>query len=864
MPFKTKKRDEFVYNTPQEMYQDNKLKKIMGPIDYQSSMLDAYMKNIDKKNIALELPTGSGKTLIGLLIAEFRRRKNGEKVLFLCPTNQLVHQVEEQAKGKYGINVISFCGKMKDYSQQDKNRFLLADSIGVTTYSAFFSSYTFFEDVDVVIMDDVHSCEEYIISNWTIKIQGGTTLFSELASLLAAHISSSDYTKLTDDEYNPELSIWCDMIPIPFIYDEISNINSILQSGIEPGTSNFYALTRIADNIQDCNIIISNNCILIRPWIAPTMTHRPYEKLKQRVLMSATLGKSGELERITGLEKIERLPIVNDWDKKGSGRRFFVFPNMSLSVDLTEEIIYKLQALCKKSVFLVPDNRHADYIKDLYENKIINTRIFTAENIELSKTEFINCDDATVILANRFDGIDFANDESRLLFIWDLPKTTNIQEKFLIYRMGASKLYDERIRTRIIQAVGRCSRNPSDYSIVCILGDTIQNDLTKINNLKKYSPELRAEIKFGLDNSLEYQKTDDLIDNANDFLARNKSWQDAEDYIVDLRNDYWNDIDSSALLVNQKLHEAATEEVKFQYYLWKKAYKEAFEQAIKVVDLLNTPALGGYKAYWQYMAGCIAYNLVLEGETEYKIKGFNNIKNALKANLSVKWMSALAKKFDINDNTLDYDEDYFSDIIIRLENILTQFPSSQKLECKIKKILEDLKSLNGLNFECGLKELGELLGYKSENPDSSGAPDPYWIINNGLVIVSENKIYEEKNEIKCIPINDVREAISHEQWMKSHVSELSENVKIISIFVTNSKKIDEEARIYTNDLYYVYRDNLYSWALKATNVIRSAYASFSNQGNQDWRNAIHDEFIKNEITPKAFIKFVCSKKLCEL
>ena len=39
-------------------------------------------------------------------------------------------------------------------------------------------------------------------------------------------------------------------------------------------------------------------------------------------------------------------------------------------------------------------------------------------------------------------------DESRLLFIWNLPKTTNLQERFLITRMGASKLYAERIRTR--------------------------------------------------------------------------------------------------------------------------------------------------------------------------------------------------------------------------------------------------------------------------------------------------------------------------------------------------------------------------------------------------------------------------------
>ena len=115
MAFKTRKKEEFSYSSPQEMYQDNKLKKIMGPLDYQAVMLDKYIENYDEKTLALELPTGSGKTLVGLLIGEYRRRKNKEKVVFLCPTNQLVNQVVEQSNLKYGLKAIAFCGKQKEY-----------------------------------------------------------------------------------------------------------------------------------------------------------------------------------------------------------------------------------------------------------------------------------------------------------------------------------------------------------------------------------------------------------------------------------------------------------------------------------------------------------------------------------------------------------------------------------------------------------------------------------------------------------------------------------------------------------------------------------------------------------------------------
>ncbi len=566
-------------------------------------MLDLYIKNVDKKTVALELPTGSGKTLVGLLIGEYRRRKNKEKVLFLCPTNQLVHQVVEQSNLKYGLKAIAFCGKQKDYLPKDKSSYLMAEAIGVTTYSSFFALHSFFEDVDVIIMDDVHSCEDYIMSNWTIQIDGPSTTFIEIAELLKPFISETDYKYLLEDEYIPEVASWCNMLPMPLILNKLDELQSILQQGIEGGSSNYYAYLRMSENLKECNIYIANRKILIRPWIAPTMSFKPFVDAKQRILMSATLGRSGELERITGIEKICRLPIVNDWDKKGLGRKFFTFPDLSLGKDEQGNIVAALQNLCKKSVFLVPDSQSADAIKQFYEDNLKDTKVFDAKDIEESKQSFVDSPAATVILANRFDGIDFSDDESRLLFIWNLPKTTNLQEKFLITRMGASKLYAERIRTRIIQAVGRCSRNPSDYSIVCVIGDTIQNDLTKQEKIKQFAPELRAEIQFGLENSMDYSNVNDVLEQAEDFLNRTAEWQEAEEYIVELRNGYWDEENNVEEQINQKLQQSALLELKFQYSLWKKDYKSAYEYAYSIVENLNAPALNGYKCFWNYMTG---------------------------------------------------------------------------------------------------------------------------------------------------------------------------------------------------------------------------------------------------------------------
>ena len=89
---------------------------IISNIDLHQ-MLNEHHKN--HADIALQLPTGSGKTLVGLLIAEWRRIKYRERVVYLCPTIQLVNQAVELSVGKYGINPLGFTGKQRKYSSFD-------------------------------------------------------------------------------------------------------------------------------------------------------------------------------------------------------------------------------------------------------------------------------------------------------------------------------------------------------------------------------------------------------------------------------------------------------------------------------------------------------------------------------------------------------------------------------------------------------------------------------------------------------------------------------------------------------------------------------------------------------------------------
>lgn len=51
MAFKIRHLDNNEFSTPQEMFQDNKLKTIKGILDYQSDMLSNYMATLDGESI---------------------------------------------------------------------------------------------------------------------------------------------------------------------------------------------------------------------------------------------------------------------------------------------------------------------------------------------------------------------------------------------------------------------------------------------------------------------------------------------------------------------------------------------------------------------------------------------------------------------------------------------------------------------------------------------------------------------------------------------------------------------------------------------------------------------------------------------
>ncbi len=169
MAFKKTRRRSNAPDTPEALFRDLRDRSVQGLLSQQADMLRAYSEVIDEEDVALQLPTGSGKTLVGLLIAEWRRRRKSERIAFLCPTKQLVHQVVAQSS-EYGIKARAFTGPQSKFSAKDKGDYQAGDVVAVSTYSSLFNINPFFDDANALILDDAHAAETYVAAHWTVEI----------------------------------------------------------------------------------------------------------------------------------------------------------------------------------------------------------------------------------------------------------------------------------------------------------------------------------------------------------------------------------------------------------------------------------------------------------------------------------------------------------------------------------------------------------------------------------------------------------------------------------------------------------------------------------------------------------------------
>jgi hypothetical protein len=285
------------------------------------------------------------------------------------------------------------------------------------------------------------------------------------------------------------------MLPVKAMHRRLQKIDSVLASA---SGDMKYRYTLIRPALDRCLFYLGWEGFLIRPYIPPTNFHPHFIDAVQRVYISATLGDGGELERAFGRAPIVRLPVPAGWDQRSSGRRFFVFPELikgNVARTLTRSLIDGQD----KALIIAPSNKLLEASKATLVPE--GMTVYGKGQIEKTLDGFRNADRGVLALANRYDGIDLADNSCRMTVLDGQPMGAHLQERFLINSLRAGRVLEERLRTRVIQGAGRCTRGLKDHSVVVILGEDLTRFLQRREVRAALRPETQAEIAFGITNS---------------------------------------------------------------------------------------------------------------------------------------------------------------------------------------------------------------------------------------------------------------------------------------------------------------------------------------------------------------------------
>ncbi|MEH7445196.1 DEAD/DEAH box helicase [Bacillus sp. JJ1122] len=805
---------KIVEKDPESIFRELQIPNIKGLWSQQADILrEYYNKFKTSSDVAIELPTGTGKTLIGLLIGEYRRRCLQERVLYLCPTKQLAKQVYTKAK-EYGLPASLLIGPQNKYPEQEYGNYVTSKSIGITTYSAIFNTNPFrMDDANTILLDDAHSAENYISSLWTVEIKRkeNKEVFESLIELFKDDISDYNYTRImsADNEYNKPIY---DLIPYPKYLEKLPQLIELFETNINECGNAKHPWSKINENLEACQMFFSWGEINIRPLIPPTKTHSAFSSAKQRIYMSATLGEGGELERITGIRKISKIPIPKGWDKYSNGRRLILFPNRIFNPEDALKVAFGAIGNQGRALVLCPDNRTAQFFISKMVSEMPEYVVLQSSDIEDSLDPFSSQKKVVLVLTNRYDGIDLSGDICRLQIVFGMPKATNLQEGFLWNRLNANAVLSELVKTRITQALGRCTRSNDDFANVLMLDPNLLQFCARRENLIGFHPEIQAEIEFGLGNSERIESVDEMVGFMNDFITDKEYFAAINDAITEIREEY----DKRTKSEVQKLTLSVENEIDYMYALWKMELDRALEKAKSIMEKLSGgKELDGYRAWWFYNAGNAAYLAkgIIPIDSNLDREYYSS---ALRVSNGISWLADLIHSVPVDKDVPRIDP-YLATQTDNIEMVLNDLGlSGIMFEKDMKKLLDLINNDDAKKFGQGLEHLGRILGFEAIIPKGDSAPDGVWVIRDkffGFEAKTEEAPEDPVYSDSC------RQTEGHKKWIREHFS-LPEEAIVNTFMISHKSTIRKDALPQSRGLFHMHAANIRELALKATSLLR--------------------------------------------
>jgi hypothetical protein len=476
--------------------------------DPQALALELYAADhADEPDLALELPTGAGKSLIALLICEAWRRE-GRSAAILTGNKTLARQMESEAE-LLGIPVVRFEGPGHTIALTERRRYHRADAVAVMNYWVLFNQNPVLDAADLLVVDDAHLAEGALDSLYSVAIDRYThpILFDRLMRELAERFP--DYATFQDavDDRPPqagtELLSFLDQAAFADSMRAIVDSSGELQTH----TDLRFRWERVRERLYEVNVYCTTRTLWLRPYIYPLADNPQYANPTQRIYMSATIGDPADLARRLGTNAITKLPLEAE-TYETLGRRLIVLnPDDQEDIpDRLAEAILTALRVQPKSVWLCASKSDAESYQALVlpwleANGLRGHQTWLLSPMGDEIDDFKAATSGHLFVGGRFDGMDFNADECRLVVLATMPRAINEQEDFIASYLRDAAFMLARLNQRIVQALGRCNRADDDFAVYVLADRRFAAHFARQSHRLGLPLNMQAEIDLAENNT---------------------------------------------------------------------------------------------------------------------------------------------------------------------------------------------------------------------------------------------------------------------------------------------------------------------------------------------------------------------------
>jgi hypothetical protein len=459
-------------------------------------------------DVGIELPTGEGKTLIGLLIADWALDQR-MSVAYLTGNRMLATQVVRQAALLPGLETRRFEGG--NYPGADLDDYHQAHAVGVMNYWVYFNSNPRVEPADLVIFDDAHLAEQALAGLFTASIlrstNTGRQLYETVCDLVLQRSPNSypSLKALRDGAAPfggpPELLAFNDWSAISADVDQAIASSAYLNEGSEIR----YTWPSIRPYSKRCGVLVGPTSIEIRPYLPPTQTVPGYSKSTQRIYLSATLGSSGDLQRRLGTHPVASIETPRELCTALTGRRSFLInpgPEWALAEAPFSFALRQSEAAHRdgpgRVAWLCSSNAEADEIEARLLDRQIS--VFRLRGGDEAPFEiWRGTRDAHLVTAGRYDGLDLPGDTCHLVIIPSVPEASTEFERFVVAYLDDAGYMRHRVGQRLTQALGRANRTADDSGLYLGLDPGFAATLANRSVRSSMGSEVNAAVRRALE-----------------------------------------------------------------------------------------------------------------------------------------------------------------------------------------------------------------------------------------------------------------------------------------------------------------------------------------------------------------------------